>query len=180
QDGADLGNVSLISSGGIYPTDFFNSQATVHALTMRDTASLNTSMWYSQQQNQILTDKLSVADHAILDGTLVLVNFPEGDLPTGGTVTILEAASIEGEFDAIDFSGLGTNRRAFVTITDTTVEVFVTCLADINADGEADFFDASAFMTLFNQQDPLADMNDDGQFNFFDVSAFLSAYDLGC
>lgn len=180
QDGANLGNVSLISSGGIYPTDFFNSQATVHALTMRDTASLTVSLYYSDLHQQTISDKLTVADHAILDGTLMLTNYPEGDLPTGETVTILEAASIEGEFDAIDFSELGPNRRAFVTITDTTVEVFVTCFADINADGEADFFDASAFMTLFNQQDPLADMNDDGQFNFFDVSAFLSAYDLGC
>lgn len=180
QDGADLGNVSLESSGGVYLSDLFDAQASVHALTLRNTASLNISMWYSQQQDQILNDKLTVNDHAILDGELILSNFPESELPAGETVTILEAASIEGEFDAIDFSELGTNRRAFVTITDTTVEVFVTCFADINADGEADFFDASEFMTLFNQQDPLADMNEDGQFNFFDVSAFLSAYDLGC
>lgn len=180
QDGADLGNVSLISSGGIYLTETFDSQASVHALTMRDTASLNISMWYSDLQNQLNTDKLTVQDHATLDGDLVLTNYPETDIPAGQTVTILEAASIEGEFDAIDFSELGPNRRAFVTITDTTVEVFVTCFADINADGEADFFDASQFMTLFNQQDPLADMNDDGLFNFFDVSAFLSAFDLGC
>ncbi|MBO6740534.1 MAG: hypothetical protein JJ916_11810 [Phycisphaerales bacterium] len=180
QDGADLGNVSLESSGGVYLSDLFDAQASVHALTLRNTASLNISMWYSQQQDQILNDKLTVNDHAILDGELILSNFPESELPAGQTVTILEAASIEGEFDAIDFSELGTNRRAFVTITDTTVEVFVTCFADINADGEADFFDASEFMTLFNQQDPLADMNEDGQFNFFDVSAFLSAYDLGC
>lgn len=180
QDGADLGEVSLISSGGVHLTDSFDSHASVHALTMRNTASLNISMWYSQQQAQILTDKLTVQDHAVLSGTLTLTNYPQTDIPAGQTATILEAASIEGEFDSIDFSELGPNRRAFVTITDTTVEVFVTCFADINADGEADFFDASAFMTLFNQQDPLADMNGDGQFNFFDVSAFLSAYDLGC
>lgn len=180
QDGADLGGVSLASSGGIYLTDFFDSQASVQALTMRDTASLNTSMWYSQQQNQIVADKLTVQDHAILDGTLVLTNYPETDLPAGETLTILEAASIEGEFDTIDDSELGPNRRAFVTITDTTVEVFVTCFADLNADGETNFFDTSEFINLYNQQDPLADMNNDGQFTFFDVSAFLSAYDLGC
>jgi hypothetical protein len=179
-NGVDLGNVSLISSGGIRIADLFDGQASVHALTMRNTASLDLSMWYSQLQGQLNTDKLVVHDHAVLSGTLNLINHPETDIPAGQTVTILEAASIEGEFDAIDFSELGTNRRAFVTITETTVEVFVTCFADINADGEADFFDASEFMTRFNQQDPLADMNEDGQFNFFDVSAFLSAYDLGC
>ena len=88
--------------------------------------------------------------------------------------------STECEFDSIDFSGLGPNRRAFVTITGTTVEVFVTCFADLNADGQANFFDASEFMVLYQQQDPMADLNGDGQFNFFDVSAFLSAYDMGC
>ncbi|MHA7811984.1 MAG: hypothetical protein ACX94C_01125 [Phycisphaerales bacterium] len=180
QDGADLGDVSLISSGGIYLTDSFSSHASVHALTMRNTASLNASIYYSDFQQQTVSDKLTVQDHAILDGTLNLTNYPQGVLQTGETVTILEAASIEGEFDAIDFSALGPNRRAFVTITDTTVEVFITCFADINADGEADFFDASQFMNLFNQQDPITDMNNDGLFNFFDVSAFLSAYDLGC
>lgn len=180
QDGATLGNVSLISSGAISLLDFFEAHASVHELTMRPTASLNMSMWYSGLQDEIITDLLTVQDHAILDGDLVLTNYPETDLPSGRTVTILEAASIEGGFDSIDFSGLGPNRRAFVTITETTVEVFVTCFADLNADGQLNFFDASEFLTRYGQQDPLADLNADGQFNFFDVAAFLSAYDLGC
>jgi len=181
QNGSDLGGVSLITSGEINPTDlFYESTASMHALTMRNTASFNASMYYAEKENKIVSDKLIVQDHAILDGTLTLVNFPASDLPAGETVTILEAASIEGEFDAIDYSALGANRRAFVTITDTTVDVFVTCLSDLNADGEANFFDASEFINLYNQQDPMADLNEDGQHNFFDVSAFLSAFDLGC
>jgi hypothetical protein len=180
QDGADLVDVSLISSGGVYLTDIFDSHAAVHALTLRGTASLNISMWYSQVEGQILSDKLTVNDHAILDGDLVLANFPQTDLPAGQALTILEATSIEGEFDSINYSELGPNRRAFVTITDTAVEVFVTCFADLNADGQANFFDASAFMELFNQEDPFADLNEDGKLDFFDVSAFLSAYELGC
>lgn len=180
QDGADLSGVSLIASGPIVLADIFDAQASVHALTMQDTASIELSMWYSELQAQIITDKLTVQDHATLDGDLILTNFPQTDLPPGQTVTILEAASIEGEFDSINFSGLGPNRRAFVTITDTTVKVFVTCFADLNADGQLNFFDASEFLTRYGQQDPLADLNSDGQFNFFDVAAFLSAYDLGC
>jgi hypothetical protein len=54
------------------------------------------------------------------------------------------------------------------------------CLADLNADGNLDFFDVSAFLTLYNAQDSIADFNNDGQFNFFDVSAFLTAYTGGC
>lgn len=180
QDGADLGNISLIASGDIQLIDFFQCTASMNNLTMRNTASLDASMYFSGLENQILSDKIIVQDHAILNGTLVLTNYPETDLPAGETVTILEAGSIDGEFDSIDYSGLGPNRRAFVTITDTTVEVFVTCFADLNADGQANFFDASEFMVLYGQQDPMADLNGDGQFNFFDVSAFLSAYDMGC
>lgn len=54
------------------------------------------------------------------------------------------------------------------------------CLADINGDGELDFFDVSAFLTAYNAQDSLADFNNDGQFNFFDVSTFLTSYTNGC
>lgn len=54
------------------------------------------------------------------------------------------------------------------------------CPADLNDDGELNFFDVSAFLTAFNAMDPIADFNDDGQFNFFDVSAFLTAYQTGC
>ncbi len=180
QNNADLGGVSLLSSGGIYLSDIFGSLASVHALTMRDTASLNMSIYYSDFQQQTIGDKLTVVDHAILDGTLVLTNYPETGLPTGVTVTILEAASIEGEFDAIDYSELGPNRRAYVTVSDTKIEVFITCSADLNADGQTNFFDVSMFLSQFKSLDPAADLNDDGQFNFFDVSIFLGAVDLGC
>lgn len=51
--------------------------------------------------------------------------------------------------------------------------------ADINGDGTLDFFDVSAFLTLFNAQDPQADFNGDGVWDFFDVSAFLTAFSAG-
>jgi hypothetical protein len=46
--------------------------------------------------------------------------------------------------------------------------------------GEHNFFDVSAFLSLFIAQDPQADLNGDGLFNFFDVSAFLVQYAAGC
>ena len=51
--------------------------------------------------------------------------------------------------------------------------------ADLNGDGNLDFFDVSLFLQAFNAQDPLADFNADGTFNFFDVSSFLAAFAQG-
>jgi len=55
-----------------------------------------------------------------------------------------------------------------------------TCPADINGDGDLDFFDVSAFIQLFNAMDPAADFQPDGVFNFFDISAFMQAFNAGC
>ena len=47
--------------------------------------------------------------------------------------------------------------------------------------GSLNFFDVSAFLTAFNNQDPSADLAAPfGVFNFFDVSAFLTAFTGGC
>lgn len=54
------------------------------------------------------------------------------------------------------------------------------CLADLNGDGNLNFFDVSAFLQAFGNNDPVADFTNDGQFNFFDVSAFLQAFAAGC
>ena len=54
------------------------------------------------------------------------------------------------------------------------------CEADLNFDAVADFFDVSAFLAAFTDQDPLADFNHDNAYDFFDVSEFLTAYNNGC
>lgn len=54
------------------------------------------------------------------------------------------------------------------------------CVADYNGDGVINFFDVSAFLVLFGDEDPAADLNADGMFNFFDVAAFLALYNQGC
>jgi len=54
------------------------------------------------------------------------------------------------------------------------------CAADLNDDGTLDFFDVSAFLGLYQSQDPAADFTGDGVHDFFDVSAFLGAYNAGC
>ena len=48
------------------------------------------------------------------------------------------------------------------------------------SDGQLDFFDISAFLTAFANQDPIADFNNDPVWDFFDISAFLTAFGAGC
>ncbi len=57
--------------------------------------------------------------------------------------------------------------------------VILECRADLSDDGLVDFFDVSAFIGYFVDQDPLADYSGDGTFNFFDVSIFLDQFNQG-
>ncbi|MEQ9206536.1 MAG: FG-GAP repeat protein [Phycisphaerales bacterium] len=54
------------------------------------------------------------------------------------------------------------------------------CHANLNGDAALNFFDISAFLKAFAEQDPLADFVEDGAFNFLDVSAFLAEFAAGC
>ncbi len=54
------------------------------------------------------------------------------------------------------------------------------CEADLTGDFMLNFFDVSAFLNAFTNQDPLADFNADAMFNYFDVSAYLHAFATGC
>jgi len=54
------------------------------------------------------------------------------------------------------------------------------CAADINGDGDLNFFDVSAYLSAFGAADLVADFNGDGELNFFDVSAFVTALNAGC
>lgn len=56
------------------------------------------------------------------------------------------------------------------------------CLPDLAEPfGTLDFFDISAFLSAFNNQEPAADFAEPlGEWNFFDVSAFLGLYGAGC
>ena len=54
------------------------------------------------------------------------------------------------------------------------------CPADMNGDGDLNFFDVSAFLQAFGSSDSTADFTGDGAFNFFDISAFLTAFSAGC
>ena len=51
--------------------------------------------------------------------------------------------------------------------------------ADLNNDGELNFFDVSIFLNAYNSGDLVADLNGDGILSFFDVSSFLGYFNQG-
>lgn len=61
-----------------------------------------------------------------------------------------------------------------------TSESTSSCPADFTGDGNADFFDVLAFLTVFAAQDVAADLNNDGAWDFFDIAAFLNVFSVGC
>ena len=107
----------------------------------------------------------------------------DGVLDTDPTWTF-DAPEVGNALAFGDLNGDGRADLALGYAGDTCIRVFFAqapaCPADLNGDGNLDFFDISAFLNAFAGQDPIADFNGDGNFDFFDVSAFLSAFSAGC
>lgn len=179
QEDSDLADVGFASAGPVHIwSSFQDAQASVRSLTLEPTAELHVDM--NNSFGPTTVERYIVHENAALSGDLVLEWAGDDSPPVGETVTVLEAGSVSGGFDSIDDSGLGENRRAFVTIDADSVRVFITCAADLNADGVSNFFDVSMFLAQFQSEDPAADLNEDGVFNFFDVSIYLGAFEDGC
>lgn len=99
----------------------------------------------------------------------------------GDTITVSSTLPFDSTQPLVDSNG---NEIGTVTTVGTATIVAAgtvpACAADLNGDGELNFFDVSAFLGAFAAMDPAADMNGDGLYNFFDVSAFLAAFAAGC
>lgn len=67
-----------------------------------------------------------------------------------------------------------------IFVADKIYNYFDCLRAEFSGDDTRNFFDVSAFLMLYNSNDPQADMNGDGALNFFDVSAFLTAFNADC
>jgi len=82
--------------------------------------------------------------------------------------------------DGINWVRNETLRDQFMTEHRVYSIPSIVCTADLNGDGVLDFFDISAFLTLFSAGDLAADFNGDGTLDFFDISTFLGTYSSGC
>ena len=127
-----------------------------------------------------------VASGAVLEGTLNIgvefgllpetvhlgvLSFGSGD---GATLNMTNQVGVtldgDGNFEAEEYVEV-----ALCTLGDGGC-----CPADLNGDGSLDFFDVSAFLTAFGNEESIADWNGDGAFDFFDVSGFLASFGAGC
>lgn len=120
---------------------------------------LNSDGVQDQQDEQLLTDSIAQLDGGPSDSDGVV----------DGQVTLPQFSR---RFDLRDRDYDGV-----ISADDLPAEP---CLADFTGNGILDFFDVSAFLTAFNNNDPIADLNGDSIFNFFDVSTFLTAFSQGC
>ncbi|MBO6513617.1 MAG: hypothetical protein JJ974_06620 [Phycisphaerales bacterium] len=96
---------------------------------------------------------------------------------------ILEVGGIESwnVYKSLRIDGTTAAFFAVGTLDSIEVnEINAVCVPDLNADGVLDFFDISAFLSLYQAQDSQADLNDDQVWDFFDVSSFLAGYAQGC
>lgn len=88
------------------------------------------------------------------------------------------AFASEGEGLGIGFFGPGEQDVldvSYPAISPVHGDTF--CAADLNNDGQTNFFDVSLFLQEYNAG---SDYNGDGDTNYFDVSAFLQDYGAGC
>lgn len=151
-----------------------------------------------------IEDATPVSPDPSPNGTLLAIPVQ----PQGHDLTLaweVDGANIPGAFNqtSLDLSALGLDDGAEhtvrVTVVDPTLWVrnqdirdqFLTetrewtinrcvLLADLDGDGELNFFDVSSFLLAYQAQDPVADFDQSGTFDFFDVSAFLNAYNQPC
>lgn len=118
------------------------------------------AIWFADGSVQLLSDYLAAAG---------------ADL-TGWTLRSADDISDDGR--TIIGTGISPESQIRVWIA----RISEPCAADL-ADpfGTLNFFDISAFVSAFNNQDPSADLAEPfGTFNFFDVAEYISLYNAGC
>jgi FG-GAP repeat len=124
-----------------------------------DTAWSGGSAYLFDAQSGSQIDKLLASDGSAFDMFGSSIVMDNGVVAVGAT-----------GFSDSDFEGA-------VYVFGESIEA---CRVDLNGDGNLNFLDVSAFLTMFGASDSVADFVDDGQFNFLDVSEFLSAFSHGC
>ncbi|MFG0245014.1 MAG: GC-type dockerin domain-anchored protein [Phycisphaerales bacterium JB052] len=126
------------------------------------------------QRLDLVEDTLYVAEE-IYGMTIVDVHDPSQPSVIGLSQPLTgrtEGVSVQ---DDLAFIALGSEGLQVLDVSDCPG-----CEADLNEDGELNFFDVSAFLKAYAANDTSADFNGDGSYNFFDVSAFLTEYLAGC
>jgi subtilisin-like proprotein convertase family protein len=81
----------------------------------------------------------------------------------------------------LTLTDLGVDDAGHLTLANLNITSQPACPADLNNDQQLNFFDVTAYLGLFNTQDPAADLAaPSGTFNLFDLFEFLARYNAGC
>jgi hypothetical protein len=168
-------NVLLANNGGISPGNSVGSLAFGADVTFGPTASLTTEIAGTGSY-----DQMTVAGQLTLDGTLEIVAVGGYTPALGHSFTIASAATLTGEFDAINGPGLPGQQVWAVQYRPTQAILRVTCRADTNVDGVLNTQDVLAFLNAWTAGEPEGDFNRDGNVNTLDVLAFLNSWTSGC
>lgn len=132
-----------------------------------------------------VTNNMLILSHSpgmYLGGTLRIL-FESDFKPTGywARVVVSEAASADMiQFREVEIEPAPAGLVTKTYFSDGSLLVGQTCLADINLDGEVNFFDVSEFVRLYQEGWLGVDLNGDGGLDFFDVTAFIVGYQQGC
>ena len=118
-----------------------------------------------------------VGDHRLISGSPAIDSGSNTLVPAG---MLLDLDGLDRFIDDPGTPDTGPDAPSVVDMGAWEFQTPNPCPADITGDGSLDFFDVSAFLTAFGDQDPAADFTDDGSFDFFDVSTFLAAFSAGC
>lgn len=125
-------------------------------------------------------DRITGSATLTLDGTLVL-SLVDGYLPAfEDRFTIVNTSTIVGQFSEVVSPQVGLGVFRIVKVGNNKIEAVWTCEADLNGDGNLDFFDVQNFLNAFANEALYGDYNGDGSNNFFDVQAFLNDFTAGC
>ncbi|MCC5823992.1 MAG: hypothetical protein LAT64_13695 [Phycisphaerales bacterium] len=172
----------MTNHGAIEPGTPDDPVATMEAtrpITNTPSASLSIKVAGDQQSGRIE----STSDYHA-DGTLDIEFIDGFDPPLGWVATIVTTGTdgVSGAFHTVNAPQPTDPRLEFRVVYDADeIRVGAFCLADINSDGLLNFFDISAFIALFNAQDPAADIAPPfGVWNFFDIAEYLARYNEGC
>lgn len=201
-DGFDVGRLSSmrwtdVSGAGISQigSNFLmnmadGATATTVAIPLVDLASFEQWVWFYVDTDGIVAgDTLRVEYTVSASGWQPLTTIDGGSLAGGlngfeipvpfsalasDSFRLRFTAATSGGAFVVDDINAGTSR-----LPDTNPGCSPADLAEPH--GVLNFFDLSAYLALYNTQDPAADLAAPyGVFNFFDLSAYLAAYNAGC
>ncbi|MEQ8845884.1 MAG: GC-type dockerin domain-anchored protein [Phycisphaerales bacterium] len=125
-------------------------------------------------------DRIVGSADLMLGGTLEATLFDGFEPDVCENFVVIEGRSIDGAFDTLVPPASSSNRRWRLFYTADTVELRLTCAADIDGDCTLTIFDFLGFQNLFDMGSAEADFDGDGELTLFDFLAFQNQFAAGC